>query len=574
MKRLKGIGVSPGIAIGPAFILLTGRLKIARKVLRPEQIEKEIVRFRKALATAVRDLEEVKRHIPPEMTQPLSIIDAHILMLKDPSLIKETEEFIRRYYANAEWALRKVLDKYQKIFSSIDDFYLKERVYDLEHLIERVILALKGKNENFDLEEPAIVVARDLSPADTARLKPETTYAFVTEMGSRTSHTAIVARSLGIPAVVAVSDLMNEVSPDDLLIVDGLSGEVIINPSQEVIEEFLERRIRCEEARERLLAQAKKPAITRDGRKVIVRANLELLDEIPLALDFGADGVGLFRTEYLYVTRKTIPNEEELFANYRQVVESLYPNIVTFRTLDLGGDKFAEELDLPEEINPALGLRAIRLCLKNPALFRIQLRAILRACAYGNVRIMFPLVSGIEELREAKKFLQEVFEELRQEGLDIEFPPCGAMIEIPTAVFIADHLAKEVDFFSIGTNDLIQYALAIDRGNEQVAHLYEPLHPGILRMVHYILEAGHRAGIHVAMCGEMAGELLYLPLLVGFGFDELSMNPQSIPAIKDYICALSFEECRSLCEEILQFASAEEVRNHLEAWLEKKGLLP
>ncbi|OAG28118.1 phosphoenolpyruvate--protein phosphotransferase [Thermodesulfatator autotrophicus] len=573
MKRLKGIGVSPGVAIGPAYILLTGRIKIARRVLRPEQIEKEIARFHKALATAIRDLEEVKRHIPLEMTQPLSIIDAHILMLKDPSLIRETENFIRRYYANAEWALRKVLDKYQKVFSSIGDFYLKERIQDLEHLIERVILALKGKEESFELEDPAIVVARDLSPADTARLKPETTHAFVTEMGSRTSHTAIVARSLGIPAVVAVKDIMEEVSPGDLLIVDGLSGDVIINPSQEVIEEFLDRRVRCEEERERLLAQAQKPAITRDGHKVTVKANLELLDEIPLAIDFGAEGVGLFRTEYLYVVRKTLPGEEELFANYRQVVESLYPHTVTFRTLDLGGDKFAEELDLPAEINPALGLRAIRLCLKNPALFKVQLRALLRASAYGNVRIMFPLISGIEELREAKKFLQEVYLELKEEGFSIELPPCGAMIEIPTAVFIADHLAKEVDFFSIGTNDLIQYALAIDRGNEQVAHLYEPLHPGILRMIDYIVKAGHKAGIQVAMCGEMAGELLYLPLLIGFGFDELSMNPQSIPAIKDYICSLSFKKCRQLCEEVIDFSSAREVKEYLENWLGKEGLL-
>ncbi len=575
MKKLKGIGVSPGVAIGPAYIFLTGRIKITRRILKPDEVSRELKRFHRALEETIRDLEEVKKHIPSEMAQPLSIIDAHILMLKDPSLIRETEKYIRESFMNAEWALRKVLSRYRQIFLSLGDFYLRERVHDLEHLIDKVILALQGQNNQTVLKEPAIIVAHDLSPADTARLRPDTTQAFVTEVGSRTSHTAIVARSLGIPAVVAVKGVTEKVNPGDLLIVDGLSGEVIVNPTQEVIEEFLDRRIECQERRAHLSRFAKEPAQTLDGRRVAVRANIELLDEIPLALEFGAEGVGLYRTEYLYVTRKDLPSEEELYATYRQVVEGFRPEMVTFRTLDIGGDKFAEELELPEEINPALGVRAIRLCLKNPAFFKTQLRAILRASIYGKVRIMFPMISGLNELHQAKEFLKEAFEELREEGLELqELPALGAMIEVPSAVAIADLLAREVDFFSIGTNDLIQYALAIDRGNEEVAHLYEPLHPAILRLIKQTVEAGHQAGIQVAMCGEMAGELFCIPLLIGFGLDELSMNPQAIPAVKNIIRHLSYKECQELVEEVLNLPAPEEIRLLLLEWFEKRGLSP
>ena len=573
MKRLKGIGVSPGVAIGPAYLLLTGRVKITRRLLKPEEVSRELARFHEALEATIRDLEEVKRHIPKGMTQPLSIIDAHILMLKDPSLVNETEKLIRESLMNAEWALMRVLKRYQKIFLSLGDFYLRERIHDLEHLIDRVILTLQGQNNNISLEEPAIIVARDLSPADTARLRPDTTQAFVTEVGSRTSHTAIVAKSLGIPAVVAVKGVTEEVNPGDLLVVDGLAGEVIVNPTQEVVEEFLDRRLECQERRAILTRHAKEPAVTLDGRRLAIRANLELLDEIPLALEFGAEGVGLYRTEYLYVTRRELPTEEELFATYRQVVEGLKPQLVTFRTLDLGGDKFAQEFELPEEINPALGLRAIRLCLKNPALFKTQLRAILRAGLYGRVRIMFPMVSGLGELRQAKALLEEALEELREEGLPLEQPPeLGVMIEVPSAAAIADLLAREVDFFSIGTNDLIQYALAIDRGNEEVAHLYEPLHPAILRLIKQIVTAGHQGGVQVAMCGEMAGEPLCVPLLVGFGLDELSMNPQSIPVVKNLIRKLSYEECRKLAAQALDLPTPEEVRAFLGRFFEEKDL--
>ncbi len=576
MKRLKGIGVSPGIAIGPAYVLLAGRLKIARRFIRPQDVNQEIARFHKALEITASELKEVKALIPEGMPQALSIIDAHLLMLQDPVLLRETERLIQERRVNTEWALLQIFERYKRLFASFEDPYLRERIHDLEQLIDRMILALQGQNNHTAPLEPAIIVAKDLSPADTARLQADTTKAFVTEEGSRTSHTAIVARSLGFPAVVAVQGILAEVNPGDLLAVDGLTGEVVINPSQELIEEFLERRHRYQARRALLHTEAKEPAVTKDGRRIAIRANLELVDEIPLILEHGAEGVGLYRTEYLYVTRNTLPTEEELLLAYRQVVEGVRPHPVTIRTLDIGGDKFARQFDWPEEINPALGLRAIRLCLKNPDLFKVQLRAILRASAFGKVRIMFPLISGLGELQEAKRILRQIQDELRAEGHPFdEAIQVGVMIEVPSAAAIADLLAQEVDFFSIGTNDLIQYALAIDRGNQEVAHLYEPLHPGILRIIQQIVSAGHEAGIEVSMCGEMAGELHYIPLLVGLGLNELSMNAQTIPEVKSLIRELYFTECQALAQEALRLATPEAIDTLLREWLERlNGDLP
>lgn len=559
MKVLRGLGVSAGVAVGPAHLIFPGHIKVFRTRIAPEETEFEIARLKKAIEATAEEIEKLKKELPSNLGEVHAILEAQRLIVKDPSLISETEGLIREGF-NAEWALFKVLKKYEKAFSELPDEYFRERYRDLVQMVERIISALQG-HRDLPNEERAIIVAQDLSPADTVSLKKDFTLAFVTEAGSRTSHTAIVARSLGIPAVVAAKGILKEVSPGDLLAIDGTTGEIFINPEEEIISEFSERARRFERLKVRLHQVAHLSSETKDGRRIILRANLDLPEEVPFARDYGAEGIGLFRTEYLYVSRRELPSEELLFETYRRVVEDIAPHPVTIRTLDLGGDKFASVLDLPEEINPALGLRAIRLCLKEDHLFRTQLRAILRASAYGKVKIMFPLVSGVAEFLRARNLVEEIKKELAQEGLPFDPEvPVGAMIEVPSAVAVADLLAREADFFSIGTNDLIQYTLAIDRGNEEVAELYEPLHPAILRFIKTTVTAGHRAGIPVAMCGEMAGDLLYIPILVGLELDELSMNPQSLPEVKLFIRELEFKKCRELVEKVLNLTCQNEVK--------------
>ncbi|QJA06123.1 phosphoenolpyruvate--protein phosphotransferase [Thermosulfurimonas marina] len=564
MKILRGLGVSAGVAVGPAHVIFPGRIKVTRTRITPEEIPAEIRRLEEAIQTVFRRIEDLEAGIPEGLGEVRAILEAQRYILADPSLREEVAALIREGL-NAEWALLRVLKRYQKAFQELPEEYFRERFRDLEGLVEMVISALSGE-ENARVKEPAIIVAQDLTPADTVSLTPANTLAFVTEGGSRTSHTAIMARSLGIPAVVAVKGLLEEVSPGDWLAVDGTTGEVILGPGEEIIREFRERARRFEALKVRLHQVSHLPAETRDGRRLALRANLDLPEEVSFAREYGAEGVGLFRTEYLYVSRRELPSEDLLFETYRRVVEALAPHPVTIRTLDIGGDKFASVLSLPEEINPALGLRAIRLCLKEEGLFRTQLRAILRASAYGKVKIMFPMISGVTEFLRARNLVGEIQQELAEEG--IPFDPdlkIGAMIEVPSAVAVADLLAQEADFFSIGTNDLIQYTLAIDRGNQEVAELYEPLHPAVLRFIRQTVEAGHRAGIPVALCGEMAGELLYVPVLVGLGLDELSMNPQSLPEIKLFLRELSYEECREAVEELLKLTCQDEVKEALSA---------
>ncbi len=562
MKTLRGLGVSAGVAVGPAHVIFPGHIKVTRTRIPPEEIEEEIRRLRQAMETTARNIRRAQERIPENLGEVRAIFEAQRFLVEDPSLVAEASEIIRQGF-NAEWALLKVLRRYQKIFSELPDAYFRERFRDLEGLVEMIIGALRGEKP-LGGPERAIIVARDLSPADTINLRPENTLAFVTEAGSRTSHTAIVARSLGIPAVVAAKGALEEISPGDLLAVDGTTGEIFVDPDPETIREFEQRERRFRKLKSRLHQVADLPAVTRDGHRVVLRANLDLPEEIPYAREYGAEGVGLFRTEYLYVAREDLPPEELLFETYRQVVETVAPHPVTIRTLDLGGDKFASVLNLPREINPALGLRAIRLCLREESLFRTQLRAILRASAYGKVKIMFPMISGVTEFLRARNLVEEIKQELAQEGhpFDPEIP-VGAMIEVPSAVAMADLLAKEADFFSIGTNDLIQYTLAIDRGNQEVSELYEPLHPAVLRFIWTTVEAAHRAGIPVAMCGEMAGELLYIPVLVGLNLDELSMTPQSIPEVKLFIRELSYRQCRQVVEKLLRLTCQDEVREAL-----------
>jgi len=453
------------------------------------------------------------------------------------------------------------------------DEYLRERKADIEHVGDRILrnLAGKGADSFSGIPEDAVVIAHDLTPADTFQMQKDRVVAFITEIGSNTSHTAIIARSLELPAVVGLERVTAMVRDGDPVIVDGAQGIVILNPDQDTFLEYLEKQRRYKYFEKELVKIAKLPATTLDGHAVTIAGNVELPDEVDAILKHGAQGVGLFRTEFLFLNRRKLPTEEEHFLACKTMAEKMDPHHVVVRTFDLGGDKIPIPIPIKDEVNPALGLRAIRFSLMSQELFKTQVRGILRASAYGNIRLMFPMISGIAEVRLAKKLVYEVMDDLRANRLpfneDIEI---GAMVEVPSAGITADIIAKEVDFFSVGTNDLIQYALAIDRLNEHVAYLYEPLHPAVLRLLRMIVGAAKNAGIGVAMCGEMAGEPLYALILMGLGFDELSMNPLSIPRMKKVIRQAELKEAQELTEKAMGFATAEESRNYVIGYMAER----
>ncbi|RMG94532.1 MAG: phosphoenolpyruvate--protein phosphotransferase, partial [Candidatus Dadabacteria bacterium] len=483
----------------------------------------------------------------------------------------ETERRIREHLESADWALWQVLEQVKASFDAMDDEYFRDRKTDLEHLGDRILRILTGRrHENIsDIRGDVVVVAHDLSPMDTAQMDVSRIKGFVTDLGGRTSHTAILARSLGIPAVVGLETVTDAANGGDTIVVDGLAGEVVLNPTPEELEAFRRKKARYEAFRQELEALAVLPAVTRDGHKVRVGANIELLDEIRTLRRYGAEGIGLYRTEFLYMNREDPPSEEEQYETYRRVVEAVKPFSVTIRTLDLGGDKTVQAVPIEDEGNPALGLRSIRLCLKERDLFRTQLRAILRASAHGAVRIMFPMISGVGELLEVLGVLEEAKAELEAGGQAYDRNvPVGAMVEVPSAAVTADLLAPHVDFLSIGTNDLIQYALAIDRVNEHVAYLYEPLHPAVLRMIRATCEAGAREKIPVAVCGEMAGEELYTLVLLGLGVTELSMHALSIPRVKRIVHHTTLAEARDLAARALERRTATEVHAFVEEYMQ------
>jgi phosphotransferase system enzyme I (PtsI) len=572
-KVLNGVGVTPGIAIGKAYQVDTGRVPVACYSLpSPDEVEQEIQRFQAAVDKADADLREIKVKMAAEFSEHAYILDTHLLILRDRMLLDETIRVIRERQVNAEWALKQAMEQAQRLFARIDDEYIRSRIIDVDYVATRVLRNLTGKAPESiaRIKERVIIVAEDLSPADTIQLQIEKTLAFVTDMGGKTSHTAIIARSLDIPAVVGLERITEEVRSGDFLVVDGMAGKVIIEPDEDLLNYYYERQYQVETYRKEVARCAKLPAETEDGYHIRVEANIELLEEVVAVIDNGAEGVGLYRTEYLYLNRETPPDEEALYWTYREVAEILYPEIVTIRTLDLGPDRFSFHRQHARESNPALGLRAIRLCLREEDLFRTQLRAILRASgATKNVRVMFPMISGVGEFRAAKRMLHEVRDSLVRQGIKVDDDvSIGIMIEVPSAVAVADQLAREADFFSIGTNDLVQYALAIDRVNEHVAHLYEPLHPAILRMIKQAVDAGHRAGIPTSLCGEMAGEALYIPILLGLELDSLSMNPLAIPRVKKIIRSASLEECKIYLREVLDLPTAGEINDSLRqiAW--------
>jgi phosphotransferase system enzyme I (PtsI) len=572
---MKGIGVSPGVVIGKAYLFDRRDAQVPLyKLNDPSLIAGEIRRFRKALRESEKQLIELKNQLSDlgGGMQPLYIIDIHIMILRDRKFIDRTIRNIREMSVNAEWAVRMTIDKYREIFDRMEDDYLRGRISDIQYAGQRIITNLGEKNLTVvEMGEGFVIIATDLSPADTAQMKIDRVLGFATDMGGKTSHTAIVARSLEIPAVLGLENITRSVQTNDDIIIDGSAGVVIVRPDPEVSKRYEEKKRLYEEAQDDLLDYAKLPAVTKDSYSVEIGGNIEFIEEIPSAIAHGADGIGLYRTEFIYINRKQLPDEEDHLANYRSVVGVEGLSWSTIRTFDLGGDKFFPNAQTSRELNPQMGLRGIRFCLKEVELFKVQLRAILRASDRGKLRIMFPMISGIEEILEAKRILCEVKNELLKRGVavgnDIEI---GVMIEVPSAVIVAEELAKEVDFFSIGTNDLIQYALAIDRINERVTYLYEPLHPAVLSLIKQVVDIGHKAGIRVAMCGEMAGDPTYTMILLGLELDELSMNPLAIPRVKKIVRGSTLKESKTLLNKVMTLSSSSEIRALVEATMQKR----
>ena len=562
-RELRAIGASPGIAIGPVRITDRSRVAVVETEILPAEIPAEVERFKNALAAAQEELRAVKEELEAQRgAEHLYVLDTHLLILQDSMLTRETVGFIETERINAEAALQRTLQKFKVFFAGIGDEYLRERSVDVETVVERVLRCMVGKRHEpvNSVEGRSIIVAHDLSPADVLQIDKSKVIGFVTDLGGKTSHSAILARALEIPAVVGLERITADISEDDVLVIDGLTGVVVINPDETTFRDYLRRKQHYDYLEQELLKLRDLPAETTDGHRMLLKGNVEFLEEIASLKGHGGEGIGLYRTEMLFFNRRELPGEEEQFAAYAAIVRAMAPHPVTIRTLDVGGDKFVTGLNLADELNPALGLRAIRLSLRQPETFKPQLRAILRASALGKVRIFFPMVSGVAEIRAVKFLLDEAKQELRAEGvLFDEGIEIGIMIEIPSAVIVADLLAREVDFFSVGTNDLIQYSLAIDRTNEHLTDLYEPLHPAILRSLKMVVDAAHAAGIDACMCGEMAGEPEYLPVLLGLGFDELSMNAISLLRVKKILRRCSKAEAEKVVARALAFPTAQEV---------------
>lgn len=554
-QRFTGIPVAPGIARGAVMVQWEEDEEIAHRRIEPQELPEEIARFESALIATRAELLEIQQRIASAIgSSDASIFDAHLLVVEDRTLIDEVLRNLERERCNVEYIFHQVAEKYCRTLAEIDDPYLRERVVDIEDVTRRVIRHLLGKAPRNPAahDRPHIILAHNLTPSDTAQLNRELVLGFATETGSKTSHTAIMARSLEIPAVVGLHGICQMLTSGDDLLLDGYSGTLILNPSPETLAEYGRIESQKEQVSERLELIRETASTTLDGRHIVLSANVDLPDEIGDVAESGAEGIGLYRTEFLYLNRVAPPDEEEQFEHYRLAAEKARPHGVIIRTLDIGGDKSTQSLHLPEEQNPFLGCRAIRFCLQNPEIFKTQLRAILRAATFGDVRIMYPMISGLEELRQANAILEESKAELAARG--VAFHPyieVGIMIEVPSAVLAADHLAREARFFSIGTNDLIQYSIAVDRVNDHIAHLYNPTHPAILRMIKMVVDAARASGIWTGVCGEMAADVLLTPLLIGLGVDELSATSAVVPRVKKAVQSLDASRCEALVQQVL-----------------------
>lgn len=573
---LKGIGGSPGICIGKAYIVDREGVNVIRWYhITDDMVANEIDRFKQAVSKAKIDHTKVIESLDEDLIENLNILETHMFLFKDKMLYGKTIDAIINEKINAEWALRKVSRRVKVRFQQIEDKYLQERVNDIVQVSDKIMSYLAGGQDIriSEINKRVIIVAHDLSPADVSQIQLETVKGFVTDRGGKDSHTSIVAKSLKIPSVLGLGTATLTVNNDDILIVDGSTGTIIINPDEDTLFKYEERLAKFEEYRAVLERESHFPSVTKDGVSLNLMANIELVEEVVAAKDYGAKDIGLFRTEFLYLDLKRFPTEDELLCKYKELVELMSPQGVTIRTLDINGDKVNPYLAQVEEANPSLGLRAVRFCLENENIFMTQLKAILRAAAFGNVKLLIPMISCIEEIVQVKSVLNTAILELENEekvfNKDI---PLGVMIEVPSAVLMAEQLADHVDFFSIGTNDLIQYSLAIDRRNRKVAHLYQALNPAVLKLIKMTYDAAKKKGIELVMCGEMAGDPVNIPVLVGMGLTDFSMNSASIPAVKKLIRNLDAGHARKTVRKVMTLCDSNEIYNYITT--EYKEIMP
>ncbi len=571
---LKGIGASPGISISKVFVLEGEAVKINRTRIEHSEVEAEIEKFHKAIQKAKSELKTLQNRVAQRIGQESArIFDVHQLILEDSVVIEETIRSIKREHKSAENAFYDTIEKYQNTLDESAVEYFQSRISDLKDVKRRVIRHIQGDRTDYlsKLEGSAIIVARDLTPSDTVMLDRRKVQGFATDLGGRTSHVAIMSRSMNVPAVVGLRCISALARQGDRIIVDGIEGKVLIQPDEKTIDYYRNLQEKYYATERRLAELRDLPCVTLDGKEIELSANLEFSDEVESALAHGARGVGLYRTDYIFIARSELPSEEEQYQEYRKIVASIAPDPVIIRSMDLGGDKLPQAMLIPPEENPFLGWRAIRISLERKEIFREQLRAILRVSAEGNVKILFPMISGLDEVIECKAELEKAKDELRKKKLPFdEKIEIGVMIEVPSAALLADKIAREVDFLSIGTNDLVQYLLAVDRGNERIAYLYKHLHPAVLRMIKHIINAGHQEGVWVGMCGEMAGDPLATLILLGLDLDEFSVSAFSVPEIKRIIRSVTHQEAVRIARKALEFEKASEVERFMTKIMRKK----